>query len=179
MTDYDDESASFDPEESHGYLVRTAHRAFQRELEARIAPHGVSRGQWYFLRILWEEDGLTQRELSDAVGMMEPTTVIAIRSLEKSGFVTRVRNEQDRRKINIFLTDKAKELRGVLLPMAMDVNAAAMAGLSPEHLSLFKDLLRHMSNNLNALKTEENAPEAADADAISTLSPEMPDRRQE
>jgi DNA-binding MarR family transcriptional regulator len=172
MTELDDENALFNPEESHGYLVRTAHRAFQRELEARIAPYGVSRGQWYFLRILWEEDGLTQRELSDAVGMMEPTTVIAIRSLEKSGFVRRVRNEKDRRKINIFLTDQAKELRGVLLPLAMQVNAAAMAGLSSEHLSLFKDLLRHMSGNLNALKRDGSAPEAADADAISTLKTE-------
>jgi DNA-binding MarR family transcriptional regulator len=170
MTELDDENALFNPEESHGYLVRTAHRAFQRELEARIAPYGVSRGQWYFLRILWEEDGLTQRELSDAVGMMEPTTVIAIRSLEKSGFVRRVRNEKDRRKINIFLTDQAKELRGVLLPLAMQVNAAAMDGLSPEHLSLFKDLLRHMSRNLNALKRDGSVPEAADADAISPLN---------
>ncbi len=31
--------------ESDGYLVRDAHRAFQRLLEKRIAPHGVTRGQ--------------------------------------------------------------------------------------------------------------------------------------
>ena len=60
---------------SLGYLVRDANRAFQRLLERRISPHGVTRGQWYFLRVLWEEDGLSQRELSARVGMMEPTTV--------------------------------------------------------------------------------------------------------
>ena len=49
---------------SLGYLVRDANRAFQRLLEKRISPHGVTRGQWYFLRVLWEEDGLSQRELS-------------------------------------------------------------------------------------------------------------------
>ena len=59
---------------SLGYLVRDANRAFQRLLERRITPHGVSRGQWYFLRVLWEEDGLSQRELSARVGMMEPTS---------------------------------------------------------------------------------------------------------
>ena len=56
---------------SLGYLVRDANRAFQRLLERRISPHGVTRGQWYFLRVLWEEDGLSQRELSARVGMME------------------------------------------------------------------------------------------------------------
>ena len=61
-------------------------------LEKRISPHGVTRGQWYFLRVLWEEDGLSQRELSVRVGMMEPTTVIALRSMEKAGLVRRARS---------------------------------------------------------------------------------------
>src|SRR3954465_10604952 len=72
---------------SLGYLIRDANRAFQRLLEKRIAPHGVTRGQWYFLRVLWEEDGISQRELSLRVGMMEPTTVIALRSMEKAGHI--------------------------------------------------------------------------------------------
>src|SRR5262249_57263649 len=72
-------NSDFPPDESSGYLVRDAHRAFQRLLERRIAAYGVTRGQWYFLRALWNEDGLTQRELSARVGMMEPTTVIALR----------------------------------------------------------------------------------------------------
>ena len=82
---------------SLGYLVRDANRAFQRLLERRISPHGVTRGQWYFLRVLWEEDGLSQRELSARVGMMEPTTVIALRGMEKAGLIRRVRSTDDRR----------------------------------------------------------------------------------
>ncbi len=60
--------AQFPPSESSGYLVRDAHRAFQRLLERRIAPHGITRGQWYFLRVLWTEDGPSQRELSTGSG---------------------------------------------------------------------------------------------------------------
>ena len=93
-----DGQAQFPPAESSGYLVRDAHRAFQRLLEKRIAPHGVTRGQWYFLRVLWTEDGLSQRELSARVGMMEPTTVIALRSMEKSGLIRRVRSAEDKRR---------------------------------------------------------------------------------
>jgi MarR family transcriptional regulator for hemolysin len=53
-----------DPSNSIGYLTRIAFRAFSRALETRTAPYGVSSGQWRFLRVLWREDGLTQRELS-------------------------------------------------------------------------------------------------------------------
>ncbi len=38
--------ADFAPQDSAGYLVRDAHRAFQHLLERRIAPYGVTRGQW-------------------------------------------------------------------------------------------------------------------------------------
>ena len=67
-----------DPGNSIGYLTRIAFRFFSRALEMRTAAHGVSSGQWRFLRVLWLEDGLTQRELSRRVGMREPTTVIAL-----------------------------------------------------------------------------------------------------
>src|SRR5580658_9585237 len=113
------------PRLSSGYLVRDAHRAFQRLLERRIAPHGVTRGQWYFLRVLWITDGLSQRELSGRVGMMEPTTVIALRSMERSGLIRRVRGADDRRKVRVFLTTKAKRLRNELLGVARSITEAA------------------------------------------------------
>src|SRR6202008_1702523 len=107
--------------ESAGFLVRDANRAFQRLLEKRIAPYGVTRGQWYFLRVLWTTDGLSQRELSARGGMMEPTTVIALRSMEKAGLIRRVRNGDDRRKVRVLLTAKAKRLRNELLGVARTI----------------------------------------------------------
>ena len=103
---------------SLGYLVRDANRAFQRLLERRISPHGVTRGQWYFLRVLWTRDGVSQRELSESVGMMEPTTVIALQSMEKAGLVRRERSAEDKRKAQVWLTPKAKKLKAQLLPVA-------------------------------------------------------------
>src|SRR5436190_9972000 len=94
-------AVAFPPRLSSGYLVRDAHRAFQRLLERRIAAYGVSRGQWYFLRVLWTADGLTQRELSARVGMMEPTTVVALRSMERSQLIRRLRSTDDKRRSHV------------------------------------------------------------------------------
>src|SRR5277367_2488174 len=119
--------SEFPPHLSSGYLVRDAHRAFQRLLERRIAPYGISRGQWYFLRVLWITDGLSQRELSARVGMMEPTTVIALRSMERAGLIRRVRGIDDRRKVRVYVTAKAKRLRGELLGVARTITDEAEA----------------------------------------------------
>jgi DNA-binding MarR family transcriptional regulator len=145
-------AAEFPPHESAGYLVRDAHRAFQRLLEQRIAPYGVTRGQWYFLRVLWTEDGLSQRELSQRVGMMEPTTVIALQSMEKAGLVRRERSAEDKRKAQVWLTPKARRLKYRLLPVAREITMQARAGVSLEAFALFRDVITRMTRNLDRLK---------------------------
>ena len=145
-------AVEFPPRLSSGYLVRDAHRAFQRLLERRIAAYGVARGQWYFLRVLWSSDGLSQRELSARVGMMEPTTVIALRSMEKSGLIRRVRGDDDRRKVRVFLTAKAKRLRGELLAVARTITDEAEAGVAPRELVAFWRTIARMADNLDRIE---------------------------
>ena len=132
-----------------GYLVRDVHRSLARTLQSRIASHGVSIGQWFFLRALWDEDGLTQRELSQRVGMMEPTTVTALNGMERRGLVERVRNTHDRRKVNIYLTPKGRALRDVLLPCSVEVSREATHGVSKPDLAIAMDVLRRMAANLS------------------------------
>lgn len=147
-----------------GYLVRDVHRALARALQSRIASHGVSMGQWFFLRALWDEDGLTQRELSQRVGMMEPTTVTALNGMERRGLVERVRNTHDRRKVNIYLTTKGRALRDVLMPCSIDVSREATQGVSPGELSTTVDVLRRMTANLTGGAMLESGDLPADED---------------
>jgi DNA-binding MarR family transcriptional regulator len=145
-------AADFPPRISSGYLVRAAHRAFQRLLERRIAPYGVTRGQWYFLRVLWISDGLSQRELSARVGMMEPTTVIALRSMEKAGLIHRVRSGDDRRKVRVLLTAKAKRLRNELLGVARTITDEAEEEISARDLASFRRVIARMTANLDHIE---------------------------
>jgi DNA-binding MarR family transcriptional regulator len=144
-------NGDYPPPESAGYLVRDAHRAFQRLLEKRIAAHGITRGQWYFLRVLWTEDGLSQRELSARVGMMEPTTVIALRSMEKAGLIRRTRSAEDKRVTNVDLTAKAKRMRGPMLRLAYGINEEACEGVSRDAFNAFRQAIARMTANLDRI----------------------------
>lgn len=136
------------PGNSIGYLCRIAFRSVSRALEKRTLPHGVTSGQWRFLRALWVEDGITQRELSHKVGMREPTTVVALKSLEHSGFIRRKRDTKDRRQVHIFLTPAARKLKDELLPYVAEVNAIATRGMREEQVVLLRQLLARISENL-------------------------------
>jgi len=138
-------NSEFPPDESSGYLVRDAHRAFQRLLERRIAAHGVTRGQWYFLRVLWNEDGLTQRELSARVG-------IALRGMEKSGLIRRLRSTDDRRRSHVWLTAKAQRMRKPLLALARGITEEAEADISRGDLLRFRRAIARMTANLDRIQ---------------------------
>ena len=47
------------------HLVKDAARAFIRSLQIRLVPHTVSYGHWTILRVLWDQDGLSQRALAE------------------------------------------------------------------------------------------------------------------
>ena len=86
-------------------------------------------GHWTFLRILWERDGLTQRELSDEAGVMEPTTAAALKAMEERGYVSRNRQDGNRKNVYVRLTAKGRSLRARLVPLAKQVNELAVLGL--------------------------------------------------
>ena len=133
---------------SVGYQIRVAHRMLQRYRQQLVEPHGVTSGMWFFLRVLWDEDGLTQRELSRRVGTMEPTTLLALRAMERKGLIRRVRNGGDRRKVNVFLTPKGRALEAKLLPLAKDVVNTAVAGFSQREVATLLAMLKRIQGNL-------------------------------
>jgi len=129
--------------------VRDANIAVGKALRRRLAEYGMTLGQYYFMRALWIEEGLSQRELSRRVGTTEPTTASVLRLLEKNGLVRRVRNRRDRRTINIFPTQKGRSLKSELLRMAININEIATDGFSAADVEKLKQLMMAMKANLD------------------------------
>lgn len=134
--------------ESVGFVVREVWRSFARCLQPRIAREGVSIGMWFVLRMLWDEDGMSQRELSERVGINGPSMVTAINSMERAGLVKRVQHRTDRRKINIFLTERGRKLKSKLWPMAAEVLTLGLSGLTANQVKSLNKMLMQILLNL-------------------------------
>ena len=134
----------FDPENTVGFLLWDANRAMNREFSDRIAQHGVSLGLWPFLRALWEWDGLTQRELSENVRMKGPTTVAALNKIQAQGLVRREENENDARKINVYLTQEGRKVYRKVIPEVEAVNRQCMSAWSGQEQENFRDMIKRI-----------------------------------
>ena len=136
------------PDDRLAHLVKDATRALVRALQVRLAAHDVSFGHWTFLRVLWEGDGLTQRELSEEAGVMEPTTFTALKAMERLGYVTRRQVGGDRKKVYVFLTSRGRALKRELVPLAEEVNAVAARGVRRTDIAVTRAVLLSIIENL-------------------------------
>jgi MarR family transcriptional regulator, organic hydroperoxide resistance regulator len=136
------------PNDRMAHLIRDTERAFRRALQMRLAAHNVPFGHWSFLRILWEADGLTQKELSARAGVMEPTTFTAMKVMEAQGYITRQQLPTNKKNMYVYLTDEGRALKEKLVPMAEDANHVSVQGVSPQDIKTARKVLLAMIENL-------------------------------
>ncbi len=147
------------PNDRLAHLVKDATRALLRALQMRLAAHSVSLGHWTFLRVLWEKDGLTQKELSELAGVMEPTTFSALKAMERFGTVTRRQMPGNKKKVFVYLTPKGRLLKSKLVPLAEEVNAIAVHNVKPADVAVTRQTLLSILENLARDELETAAGE--------------------
>ncbi len=137
------------PNDRMAHLIRDTERAFRRALQLRLAAHGVPFGHWAFLRILWEADGLTQKELSQRAGVMEPTTFTAMKAMEAQGYITRKQLPTNKKNVYVHLTDAGRALKKTLVPLAEETNKISVEGLTAKDVATARKVLLAMLVNLS------------------------------
>jgi len=163
----------FPLEASIGAAIRVTHLAYAQDLQNYLVGHEIPVGMWFYLRALWEEDGLTQKELSRRVGATEPTTAQQLVNMEKQGYVARRRSTQDKRSSHVLLTPAGRALRNRLLPYAIEVNATALDGMSKTEIRQLRALLERIRENLARRQRARETTAELEADA----TPGPPSRR--
>lgn len=136
------------------HLINELSRELKRALQIRLMEHNVSHGFWPYLRVLWERDEVTQRELSELVGLTEPTTHSALVAMEKLGYVERYRLPDNMRKTYVQLTEKGRALKDALVPIADELNAVAVKGVSAADVEVVRRVVVLMKRNLQKHEVE-------------------------
>lgn len=152
------------PHDRLAHLVRDASRAFHKALQVRLQRHGVPFGHWTFLRILWEADGLTQKELSARAGVMEPTTFTAMKAMEALGYIERRQLPTNKKNMYVHLTKQGRALKKKLVPLAEETNHVSIEGLPAADIAVTRKVLLAMIENLardELLQSETPKPRVA------------------
>jgi DNA-binding MarR family transcriptional regulator len=137
-------------DERIAHLIKNAFRGTSGALQRRLRRHSLLYGHWTLLRILWQSDGMTQRQLSEQAGVKESSTFTALQAMEKLGYVKREKIASNNKQVRVFLSAKGRALRSRIVPMAQDVNRIALKGVSAKDLAATRRTLLRVIENLSS-----------------------------
>jgi len=132
-------SHDFDRQTSFGWLINVLANDASKLFDNELKKHGLTIALWPTLMCLWEEEGVTQRDIAKKSKVENSTTTRTLDKLEKLGLVERQADPTSRRSFRIYLTDEGRALKNELIPIP--------AGLNKEYLSVLesseqKELIR-------------------------------------
>jgi DNA-binding MarR family transcriptional regulator len=134
-----------------GYFLRQTNIAISRALQKQLVLYNLTSPQMIFMREVWLEEGLSQRELSARVGTAESTTVSALRVLERRKLIKRVAKPNDRRAVRVYLTPAGRQLQKDVVPKIQEANETMIRGIAAKDLEVLKHVLEKIRVNAEAL----------------------------
>ncbi len=137
-------SEKFDRQSSFGWLINVVAGQAAKKFEARLKEQGLTLALWPTLMCLWEEEGVTQREISAKSKVENSTTTRTLDKLEKLGLVERRNDPNSRRSFRIYLTEQGHAIKSDLLPLPVAVNEEMLASLNEEEQQQIIKLLQKM-----------------------------------
>lgn len=132
-----------------GKYISQLYRKGSVFINKEVLKYGISSGQFMFLLEVYIQDGRNQEEISEKLKIDKGTTARALKKLEEQGFITRVKDEYDKRSNKVYLTDKAKEIRENVFDVLRDWNHMISQSLTEEEEEAMEKLLEKVCNNIN------------------------------
>jgi len=108
----------------------------------KLAPHGITYPQYLILSALWDQDHRTVSEIGAELQLDSGTLTPMIKRLEEAGWVLRIRQKPDERRVYVDLTEKGRTLK--------DDAACAVAEIWSD-LNLNEDTYHVLLNQLHSI----------------------------
>lgn len=124
-------------------------RAMRQYLGRATRSLGFTQEQWRALWHLSRNEGLTQTNLASLLEVQPISLTRALDRLAEQGLIERRPAPNDRRAMQVFLTDEAKPVIAELHVILDEFKRTAIAGLSEAEQEKTTELLRHMRANLD------------------------------
>lgn len=132
---------------SIGFTINLTSRTLRRRLRRRLGQYGLDYGSWFFLRILWIQEGFSQRELAEMADLSQPASATALNKMRQRNLIEIRPDPSDRRASHIFLTEQSRAMKGEFMELSQALHRQAVAGLTEEQVLMLRDLLRIVRRN--------------------------------
>ncbi len=118
--------------------------------------YNITAAEQPFFMALQRCEGVSQEELTEMVCVDKAVTTRVVRTLEEKGYLTRVKDTQDRRQNRIYPTPLTRELGSEVQKDLLAFNDAVTRGIPKEELEVVQKALTKMEANFAELLSGKN-----------------------
>ncbi|MFB5676366.1 MarR family winged helix-turn-helix transcriptional regulator [Paenibacillus terreus] len=118
------------------FLSRT-YLSFRKRATRLIAEYDVTPEQYAILNELSKADSISQKKLAEILVRDQTTVGKIVDKLMRKELVTRTVDPEDRRAVQLYLTDKGRQLHDELFPLMIGYQKEITAGITQEELAVF------------------------------------------
>ena len=138
---------TFQPREAIGALIGRTRKTMIQKIDAELEPLDVSAAQWIVVLLVGEKAASSATGLCELLTYDPGAMTRLIDRLESKGILQRVRVPDDRRTIQLELTDSGKALYPKILSAMVDVSNRLLRGFSRSEVTQLEGYLRRMLAN--------------------------------
>ena len=132
---------------SIGKLRKQMQKRFSQELK----PFDLSSAHAHNLIVLFENDGLTMKELTESVEMDKANTTRVINDLQVKGFIHTDRIREGSRKYKVFLTEEGKKaaeiVRSAIKKMLDSIFSILTDTEKEQYITMLKKIITNINND--------------------------------
>ncbi|MDF2936343.1 MAG: transcriptional regulator [Paenibacillaceae bacterium] len=136
-------------DESLGFILNKTNTRLKNQLFQRFKEDDITPEQWSVLTCLWEQEGISPKELADLIFKDKPNTNRILEKLQAKGLILRKLHPTDRRAYQIYLTERGWAIKDKLIAKVTQLQDEVTAGMEQAKVEEMKRLLNHMYANLN------------------------------
>lgn len=112
-------------------------------------------GQPIIIKTIAENEGISQKDLSDICYKRPATITTMIQKMENQGFIKRVQDEKDKRIIRLYMTEKGRQFHKECRNMSKDIIDRNFKGVTDEELDCIYNALKKIKKNIETEEREE------------------------
>ena len=133
-----------------GMLIGQIHRLSTKRFVQNSHNSGldISMDQWIVLGPIWENDGVSHKEISEYCLKDKTSITKIIDTLEKKNLVVRVSDQLDHRVKRVVLSNKGKELFLQAIPIMELTRDQLRYGITEQDIESLRSVLTKIYNNL-------------------------------
>ena len=130
------------------HLLLKVSKAHYHLIRKKLNKIGLHKGQPRLLHLLWKREGRTQRELCDNLHLKAATVAKTVKRMEKSGFIIKKKDAEDRRLTRIYLTEAGHEIKTRVDEIEKEIEEQILDGFNDEERILLRRFFVQIRNNL-------------------------------